>query len=86
MTIWELTIDRVRVVGAPHGSVNAAELRALVHDAVVRALDGASLPNGRAVKARVEVSVPTLADSGQVARAIGHGVSQAVSVPGRAHG
>ena len=48
MTIWELTIDRVRVVGAPHGSVNAAELRALVHDAVVRALDGASLPNGRA--------------------------------------
>ena len=84
MTIWNLDIERVRVVGAADHGMGAAELRALVVDAVERALDRASLPNGRAVKASVEVRVPSVASGAAIAQAVAQGVTQAVG--GRARG
>ena len=64
--------------------MGAAELRALVVAAVERALDEASLPNGRAVKASVEVRVPSVAGGAAIAQAVAKGVTQAVG--GRVRG
>ena len=84
MTIWNLDIERVRVVGAADHGMGASELRALVVDAIERALDDASLPSGRAVKASVEVRVPSIASGAAIAQAVAQGVMQAVG--GRVRG
>lgn len=84
MTIWNLEVERVRLVGAASPTLDAIELRALIETAVCSALEQAPLPAGRAMKASVRVNVPPLASSAAIAAAVASGVSQAVG--GRAHG
>ena len=86
MTIWHLDVDRVRVVGAGVHDMDAAALRTLVEGAVASALETAPLPNGRAVRAAVEVRVPSLANRAAIAGAVARGVAQAVGGGGGAHG
>jgi hypothetical protein len=86
MTIWHLDVDRVRIVGAGAHGMDAAALRTLVEHAVRSALATAPLPNGRAVRAAVEVHVPTLSNPAAIANAVARGVTQAVGSGGRAHG
>jgi hypothetical protein len=85
MTTWHLDVDRVRIVGAGAQGMDAAELRALVAQAMQSALESAPLPNGRTVRASVEVHVPTLSGRTAIAGAVARGVTQAVG-GGRAHG
>jgi hypothetical protein len=80
----ELTIDRV-IVTASGPVLHAAGLDALIRAEVSAALAGVALPTGRTVKAGVGVSAPALDSAASIARAVGSGVSQAVS-QGRAHG
>jgi hypothetical protein len=84
MTIWNLNVERVRIVGAGARGLGAAELRALVEVAVRNALEMAPLPNGSAMRASVRVNVPSLASGAAIASAVASGVSQAVG--GSAHG
>lgn len=79
-----LTIDRVIVIVS--GTAPAAfGLDALIHAEIRAALGGVALPNGRTVRASVGVNAPPLNSAASIARAVGLGVSQAVS-NGRAHG
>ena len=84
MTLWNLDVERVRLVGARSEDLGAAELRALVEGAVRNALATAPLPNGRAMRVSVRVNVPSLASGVAIADAVANGVSQAVG--GRGHG
>jgi hypothetical protein len=84
MTIWDLDVDRVRIVGAGAHGMRAVELRALVEHAVRTALETAPLPHGRAVRASVEVRVPSLSSPAAIAGAVANGVTRAIG--GRAHG
>lgn len=84
MTIWNLDVDRVRIVGAGVRGLRGADLRALVEAAVRDALDAAPLPSGRAMTASVRVNVPSLAGGPRIARAVADGVSLAIG--GRDHG
>lgn len=86
MTIWHLDIDRVRVTGATAHAMDAAELRTLVEGAVRSALQNTPLPNGRAVRASVEVRVPTLSGRAALVGAVARGVAQAVQGQGGARG
>jgi hypothetical protein len=78
MTIWHLEVDRVRIIGAGADGMPQAELHALVTQAVQTALETAPLPNGRAVRASVTVTVPSLAGGQAIARAVGEGVTRAI--------
>lgn len=84
MTIWHLDVDRVRLVGASADGPGAAELRVLVAQAVQRALETAPLPQGRAGRASVEVSVTSLGSGAAIADAVARGVTRAIG--GHAHG
>ena len=84
MTIWHLDVDRVRIVGAGARGLGAAELRALVAQAVQSALETAPLPQGRAVRASVELSVTSLGGGAAIADAVARGVTRAIG--GHAHG
>jgi len=84
MTIWHLDVDRVRIVGAGVHGMALAELQALVVQAVQTAMETASLPDGRAARASVEVRVSSLSGGAAVATAVAAGVRQAVG--GREHG
>lgn len=86
MTIWHLDVDRVRVTGATVHGMDAAELRTLVEGAVRSALLTAPLPNGRAVRASVELRVPTLSSRAAIVGAVARGVAQAVEGKGGARG
>jgi hypothetical protein len=61
-----------------------AQLRALVEAAVRHELETAPLPGGRAARASVQVTVPSLATGAAIAKAVASGVSQ--SIGGRARG
>ncbi|MGF6289678.1 hypothetical protein [Paraburkholderia youngii] len=78
-----LTIDRV-IVTASVATPNVTALEALIEAEVRAALSDASLPAVRTVKAQVSVNAPALDSAASIARAIGIGVSQAVSKGTRA--
>jgi len=86
MTIWHLDVDHVRITGASTHGMDAAELRTLVEGAVRSALETAPLPNGRAVRASVEVHAPALTGRAAIAGAVARGVAQAVGGGGASHG
>lgn len=86
MTTWHLDVDRVRIVGATAHGMDAAALRTLVEHAVQSALATSPLPGGRAVRAAVEVRVPTLSTGAAIAGAVARGVTQAMSGGGHSHG
>jgi len=83
--VHRIEIDRVVVRGASGQGLEAAELRTLVENAVRQAIGSAALPNGRSVRASVQVSASSLASGGAIAAAVGNGVSRAVG-GGRTHG
>jgi hypothetical protein len=84
MTIWQIDIERVRVVGADARDLAPDHLRALVAQAVQGSLESAPLPPGRTVRTAIEVSVPSLSGGASVAHAVARGVSRAIG--GNAHG
>lgn len=84
MTIWNLEIERVRIVGADRRGLQHAELRELVAHAVRDAVQTAPLPQGRAMKASVRVDATALAGGNAIAGAVANAVSQALG--GRANG
>ena len=86
MTIWHLDVDRVSITGAHTHGMDAAELRTLVEGAVRSALETAPLPNGRAVRASVEVHAPSLSGRAAIAGAVARGVAQAAAGGGGSHG
>lgn len=70
-----IDIDRVVVTGATVADLDPAELRLLVHDAVVAGLADAGLADARAVHASIQVPAPALgASNASVSRAVGSGI------------
>jgi len=70
-----IDIDRVVVTGAAVAHLDPAELRLLVHDAVVAGLADTALPAGRAVLASIQVPAPALgASNASVSRAVSSGI------------
>jgi hypothetical protein len=78
MTLWNLEVDRVRLVGAQAEGLRSAELRSLVEAAVRDALASSPLPKGRAMLGSVRVDVPSLAGGAAIAGAVASGVSQTI--------
>jgi hypothetical protein len=83
MTIWNLDVDRVRIVGGNVDAVAPAELRALVAEALENVLETAPLPPGRAARAVIEVRVPSLTGPAAIADAVAKGVAKAMGGPAR---
>jgi hypothetical protein len=84
MTIWNIEIERVRIVGADRRGLEPAELRALVPRIVRAAVQTAPLPEGRAMRASVRVGAESLAGGDAIAGAVANAVAQAIG--GRANG
>jgi hypothetical protein len=78
-TVYRIDIDRVAVSGVGAERMPVSELRALVENAVERALADAPLPVGRSMQAALQVNVPSLAGGpAVVASAVAVGVVQAL--------
>lgn len=81
-----IEVDRVVVRGVDAAALDKSQLRALVESAVIRAVQRMPLPDGRTVRAAVQLPASLAADGAPaVADAIGEGVARAVG-GGRGHG
>lgn len=83
MTIWNLDVDRVQIVGGSVDAVASTELRALVAEALENVLETAPLPPGRAARAVIEVRMPSLTGPAAIADAVAQGVAKAMGGPAR---
>jgi hypothetical protein len=76
--VYHVDVDRVVLVGA--GKLDAHELRGLIEASFRRELVGASLPDGRTMRAAVRVSVRSLKGGAPaIAGAVATGFARAIS-------
>jgi len=75
---YRVEVGRVVITGAGVAALDAAELRALVEQAVAREAARAPLTAVRAVRASVRVTAASLATPGAVAGAVATGVVRAL--------
>jgi hypothetical protein len=78
MSVWNLEVDRVRLVGAQANGLQPAELRVLVESAVRNAFASSPLPKGRAMVGSVRVDVQSLGGGTAIAGAVASAVSQTI--------
>lgn len=83
MTRWryQVDVDRVILHGVSVERIDSADLRALVEQAVARALVDAPLPAGRTMRTSVQITAGSAPKAGVagVAAAIASGVAQAAN-------
>lgn len=77
--VYRIDIDRVVVVGADTRGMDAGALRELVESAIAHDVAGASLPNGRTMRASVRLDAASLAGGGSVvAKTVSTAVTRAI--------